>query len=318
MCFIKTMLTTISIACVICYNDFGVASPEGIVETPIRLPKCKHVFGNECIIKWLQESYSCPYCRDKLESEMARPDQETIRRMVAESDTLLPPSFRRLYRPDRMSERWEAREALVRAREQARAQDAGLDNTSRGERRAAPPEDSSDAQRRQRPRFSADSYNTTASTVSAQNSSREQPAQRTSAWQLPATLGNHWAAFHHYSPGGLAPQQPAESDQPLHPFISPGQYMPNAPGFPPMYSREDYYHGPSPSDMQYMGASEMGSLAVQSQARLPSTSAPPLARHLPFPGNRDPFIHLARQQDGSLQPRFNAVPPGDPWSSSRN
>ncbi|KAH8157786.1 hypothetical protein CIB48_g10462 [Xylaria polymorpha] len=55
--------------CVICYNEFGVANPEGINEAPLRLPKCKHVFGDHCIKKWFQESDSCPYCRDKVPSE---------------------------------------------------------------------------------------------------------------------------------------------------------------------------------------------------------------------------------------------------------
>ncbi|KAJ6784379.1 hypothetical protein PWT90_10174 [Aphanocladium album] len=55
--------------CMICYNDYETASPEGICERPIRLPKCKHVFGNHCIRKWFQDSDSCPYCRDKLQSE---------------------------------------------------------------------------------------------------------------------------------------------------------------------------------------------------------------------------------------------------------
>ncbi|KAI1324979.1 hypothetical protein F5Y16DRAFT_423407 [Xylariaceae sp. FL0255] len=55
--------------CVICYNDFGVANPEGLNEAPLRLPKCKHVFGDHCIKKWFEESDSCPYCRDKVHSE---------------------------------------------------------------------------------------------------------------------------------------------------------------------------------------------------------------------------------------------------------
>lgn len=56
-------------ACVICYNEYETRSPEGICEMPVRLPKCKHVFGNHCIRKWFQDSDSCPYCRDKLHSE---------------------------------------------------------------------------------------------------------------------------------------------------------------------------------------------------------------------------------------------------------
>ncbi|KAM0260483.1 hypothetical protein ACHAQJ_002715 [Trichoderma viride] len=55
--------------CVICYNDFGVETPEGVNESPLRLPKCKHVFGDMCIKRWLEESDSCPYCRDKLQPE---------------------------------------------------------------------------------------------------------------------------------------------------------------------------------------------------------------------------------------------------------
>ncbi|KAH8676017.1 hypothetical protein BX600DRAFT_508197 [Xylariales sp. PMI_506] len=55
--------------CIICYNDFGTDTPEGINEAPLRLPKCKHVFGDHCIKKWFEESDSCPYCRDKLPSE---------------------------------------------------------------------------------------------------------------------------------------------------------------------------------------------------------------------------------------------------------
>ncbi|KAG6023565.1 hypothetical protein E4U40_003882 [Claviceps sp. LM458 group G5] len=58
--------------CVICYNDYGVASPEGAVEVPTRLPLCKHIFGNLCIKKWLGDSDSCPYCRRRMQSEPKR------------------------------------------------------------------------------------------------------------------------------------------------------------------------------------------------------------------------------------------------------
>ncbi|KAE9381741.1 hypothetical protein N431DRAFT_440567 [Stipitochalara longipes BDJ] len=57
--------------CIICYNEFGISNPEGITENPIRLPKCKHVFGDKCIKKWFEDSDSCPYCRDKLPSELS-------------------------------------------------------------------------------------------------------------------------------------------------------------------------------------------------------------------------------------------------------
>ncbi len=56
----------------ICYNEYETVSPEGFSETPTRLPNCKHVFGNRCIRKWLQDSDTCPYCRNKLDSEPKR------------------------------------------------------------------------------------------------------------------------------------------------------------------------------------------------------------------------------------------------------
>ncbi|RKF77459.1 hypothetical protein GcM1_219046 [Golovinomyces cichoracearum] len=65
-------------ACVICYNEFGVKNPEGISEIPLRLPKCKHIFGDKCIKKWLEDSDSCPYCRDKLPSEVSLKKMGTI------------------------------------------------------------------------------------------------------------------------------------------------------------------------------------------------------------------------------------------------
>ncbi|KAM0743309.1 hypothetical protein ACQRIT_003486 [Beauveria bassiana] len=38
--------------CMICYNEYGTRSPEDVIEKPLRLPKCKHVFGDRCILKW--------------------------------------------------------------------------------------------------------------------------------------------------------------------------------------------------------------------------------------------------------------------------
>jgi hypothetical protein len=66
------------LACVICYNEYGIESPEGINEAPLRLPKCQHVFGDHCIKKWFEDSDNCPYCRDKLPGE-ARHHLGTIR-----------------------------------------------------------------------------------------------------------------------------------------------------------------------------------------------------------------------------------------------
>ncbi|KAB5530321.1 hypothetical protein GE09DRAFT_388162 [Coniochaeta sp. 2T2.1] len=50
-------------SCTICFWDFGVQSPEGVNEAPIRLPWCNHVFGDHCIKRWFKDSNTCPYCR---------------------------------------------------------------------------------------------------------------------------------------------------------------------------------------------------------------------------------------------------------------
>lgn len=50
--------------CPICYNDYGVEGPEGINEAPLRIPRCRHIFGDHCIKKWLTQKHTCPYCRD--------------------------------------------------------------------------------------------------------------------------------------------------------------------------------------------------------------------------------------------------------------
>jgi protein-disulfide isomerase len=42
------------------------------------------VFGDRCLKQWLQDSDSCPYCRDKLPSEPKRSQrEEEVRRMIA-------------------------------------------------------------------------------------------------------------------------------------------------------------------------------------------------------------------------------------------
>lgn len=77
--------------CIICYNEFGIMNPDGHIECAVRLPKCKHVFGDHCLKHWLKDSDSCPYCRDKLPSEPKKnPADETrhlfvLNRQVAAS-----------------------------------------------------------------------------------------------------------------------------------------------------------------------------------------------------------------------------------------
>lgn len=67
--------------CIICYNEFGIKNPDGNIESAVRLPKCKHVFGDHCLKHWLKDSDSCPYCRDKLPSEPKKSHAEEMRRL---------------------------------------------------------------------------------------------------------------------------------------------------------------------------------------------------------------------------------------------
>ncbi|KAG9250027.1 uncharacterized protein F5Z01DRAFT_678214 [Emericellopsis atlantica] len=56
-----------STECQMCFESYGVETPEGISEVALQLP-CKHVFGDQCMQRWLAESrhMECPYCRARL------------------------------------------------------------------------------------------------------------------------------------------------------------------------------------------------------------------------------------------------------------
>ncbi|KXH51797.1 hypothetical protein CSAL01_08378 [Colletotrichum salicis] len=129
--------------CVICYNEFGVETPEGVKEAPLRLPKCKHVFGDHCIKKWFEESDSCPYCRDKV------PHEPRI--------TSTHPNFDRYFRNrGHVSLGGIAGYAgYMRDRDASLAQDDSNrpqgSGSNHGERRS-PPTDSGESRRRIRPR----------------------------------------------------------------------------------------------------------------------------------------------------------------------
>lgn len=71
--------------CNICYVTLGDKSPDGVREWPVRIPGCRHVFGNHCIQQWLAESPFCPYCRHQLPSETRYSAQsgEATRNMLA-------------------------------------------------------------------------------------------------------------------------------------------------------------------------------------------------------------------------------------------
>lgn len=134
-----------------------MASPEGVSEHPLRLPKCKHVFGNHCILKWFEDADSCPYCRDKLHSEPAPPSRELLRRtyQVARVDAELGmPAYRRAIqalRRDPPGIDMYHQYAMHPRGAQPHPEGSHRDASAAGERRA-PPEDPSDTQRRQRPR----------------------------------------------------------------------------------------------------------------------------------------------------------------------
>lgn len=70
-----------SIVCNICYVAFGESSPDGVTETPVKIPACSHVFGGNCLKTWLEESPCCPYCRHQLPSEnrFLGPLKESVR-----------------------------------------------------------------------------------------------------------------------------------------------------------------------------------------------------------------------------------------------
>lgn len=78
-------------SCPICYNDYGVEGPEGTNEAPLRLKKCKHVFGDHCIKKWLGQKDCCPYCRETVsEAQVWSPGTDSGGRRPEPSRTVRP------------------------------------------------------------------------------------------------------------------------------------------------------------------------------------------------------------------------------------
>ncbi|KAH6627996.1 hypothetical protein F5144DRAFT_291057 [Chaetomium tenue] len=151
--------------CVICYNDFGQTSPEGVIEAPLRLPRCQHVFGDHCIKKWFEEADSCPYCRDKVPSEPppipgARAFHNMIRMRNHIPQGNAPPAtdesiFRMLAQHEHQdAAAIDAAMDITRARIRAR-QEGSQDNiTPRPSQRRSPPSEA-EGRRRTRVRHSS-------------------------------------------------------------------------------------------------------------------------------------------------------------------
>ncbi|KAI5466427.1 hypothetical protein BGZ63DRAFT_400806 [Mariannaea sp. PMI_226] len=130
--------------CVICYNEFGTETPEGINEAPLRLPKCKHIFGDHCIKKWFETSDNCPYCRDKVHSE-PKPSPASTRAFM---------NMMRLRGIERGPRILDPNDPLVRAMTATFEAEPGSSTMRQhlaGGRRS-PPDDIGEQQRRTRPR----------------------------------------------------------------------------------------------------------------------------------------------------------------------
>jgi hypothetical protein len=158
--------------CVICYNDFGQTSPEGVIEAPLRLPKCQHVFGDHCIKKWFEEADSCPYCRDKVPSELAPvPGARAFHNLIrmrnhipqgnASSAAAAAAADESIFRILTQHEHqdpavMDAAMDFTRARVRARQEGAGSDNIApRPSQRRSPP---SEAENRRRTRVRHSSF----------------------------------------------------------------------------------------------------------------------------------------------------------------
>ncbi|KAK3695316.1 hypothetical protein B0T22DRAFT_508515 [Podospora appendiculata] len=201
--------------CVICYNEFGVPNPEGINEAPLRLPSCKHIFGDHCIKKWFEESDSCPYCRDKVHSEPALPSNAQAIREFLRSQVSQPRfAYNRVNGQRAMS----SDEQLVRIMSQR--EERAYDNPSRGwatgERRS-PPSEASDSRRRTRPRHSTFRSSSSTSTNSPRQtahpgSAPAAPLQPSSARERvnPPNLPPHWYPFPYDQRQALTPLFPRQ------------------------------------------------------------------------------------------------------------
>lgn len=284
------------------------------METPLRLPKCKHVFGNQCIRKWLAESYSCPYCRDQLDSEIAKPSDATLRRMLVNAGepemVLAHTSIRRMMQSLTRDRDYSSDRAQVfrRRREQELGETppSNRDGVTRGERRALP-EDHADVQRRQRPRHDAlhgSRLPIAPPELSFLSGNRQGPAMNTSQSQSP---GREQFRF------GLWQTTP-QADAPRHPLPPqlphPSRYSYNA-------NRSQQVQAPMPApltlpQLHMMGLSYPHSLTGHYNNPLP----PVTTRDGEYPQNTfqpmssSPSVHMYGYPSGYMNSLHATPMPG--------
>ncbi|EFQ29297.1 uncharacterized protein GLRG_04441 [Colletotrichum graminicola M1.001] len=229
--------------CVICYNEYGVETPEGVREAPLRLPKCKHVFGDHCIKKWLEDSDSCPYCRDKVPNEpRITSTNPNINNMLRARGQVTLGGYAGFMRE---------RDASLSHDDSSRLSAAA---SGHGERRS-PPTDGGESRRRIRPRhgtlrgpgsppFSGGSRPGSfgASAASHENNRRSHAAAAAnraylSNTNMPPTRTNHGSAAQVSFPGGNTSQYQV----PSFGLIEPSSVTPSM----PPYMQHGMHHGSS-------------------------------------------------------------------------
>ncbi|KAK0717015.1 hypothetical protein B0T26DRAFT_274404 [Lasiosphaeria miniovina] len=212
--------------CVICYNVFSVETPEGVKEAPLRLPKCKHIFGDHCIKKWFEESDSCPYCRDKVHSEPAyQSSANAIREFLRASygngtrfhphmppgETRPPPSGEFI--------------RLAAQRDDSRPDNSPPRTWQTGERRSPPSEPSSRRTRARHGSFRGSPSTSTTATASANASSNNNGSTRQNppAGTNPAGPQQQSPARERFASGGHRPYQyPGNMSRPPNmPLLTP-------------------------------------------------------------------------------------------------